>query len=64
MKTLVVRLSLLGVLTGAYVIGLNAASHTANPHLIAYCCTSGDGQWGCCSTVRGCGADQTSCWFN
>jgi len=60
MKKLVVRLSLLGILASAYIVGLNAASQVVHPRFIVYCCTSGDDHEQCCS-VRGCTADGTSC---
>ena len=63
MKKLVVRLSLLGILASAYVIGLSAASEVARPGLIAYCCVAGDGRHTCCS-YRGCSADASSCQNN
>jgi hypothetical protein len=59
MKRLVVRLSLLGVLSSAYVIGLSASSQAASPHLQAFCCTAGNGTE-CCSP-NGCSADATTC---
>ena len=61
MKKLVVRLSLLGVLSSAYVIGLSATSQAPNPRLIVYCCVGGNGAQ-CCG-VRGCWADPSGCGF-
>ena len=59
MKRLVVRLSLLGVLSSAYVIGLSATSQAAAPRLIVLCCTAGNGAR-CCGS-GGCSADAGSC---
>jgi hypothetical protein len=59
MKKLVVRLSMLGVLSSAYVIGLYATSQAVSPHLQVYCCTAGNGRQ-CCG-ANGCSADATTC---
>ena len=59
MKKRVVKLSLLGILTSIYFIGLNASAQTARTDLTKFCCTSGNGKT-CCGNA-GCSAGPKGC---